>query len=127
MPNPFGNDENAYPQGEWVEILNYGSDAIDIFGFKLKASSRTLTLDSNRLPYTNDTVLQSGQVALVSLSTSSSFYLKNSGQDSLALVSNDYIVDSVDWTATVEGETMIPIFKPLEPVQMEMLTDKSVF
>ena len=108
MPNPFGNDENAYPQGEWVEILNYGSDAIDIAGFKLKASSRTLTLDSNRLPYTNDTVLQSGQVALVSLSTSSSFYLKNSGQDSLALVtSNDYIVDSVDWTATVEGETMV--------------------
>ena len=39
MPNPFGNDENAYPQGEWVEILNYGSDAIDIAGFKLKASA----------------------------------------------------------------------------------------
>ena len=124
MLNPFGNDENAYPR-EWVEILNYGNDAIDIAGFKLKASSRTLTLTQiTTLP---DTVLQSGQVALVSLSTSSSFYLKNSGQDSLALVtSNDYIVDSVDWTATVEGETMIDPSSSHAGAVVEML-DRSVY
>ena len=108
MPNPVGNDENAYPAGEWIEIHNFGTEPVNISGFKLKASSRTLTIDSSRMPYTNSTVLDVNSVGLISLATSSSFYLKNSGQDSLALVApGDLIVDSVDWTSTVEGESMI--------------------
>jgi len=36
LPNPQGNDSSLMPQGEWIEIHNFGDIDIDLDGFKLE-------------------------------------------------------------------------------------------
>ena len=51
LPNPEGLDTQSWPLGEWIEVYNNDTMAVDLTGWKLKASnSRSFTLSDDILP-----------------------------------------------------------------------------
>ena len=81
-PNPEGADTQIWPKGEWVEIYNNDSTAVNIDGWKLKANNRNFVIDAIDLPMQSSTLIQPGEVALISMNGTSSFSLKNTVPDS---------------------------------------------
>ena len=77
LPDSFGSDTQSWPNGEWLELLNNDTTAIDLTGWKLKASnSRSFTIDAHNLPLQSDAIIQPGEIALIALNGTNSFYLK---------------------------------------------------
>ena len=44
LPDPLGLDSQSWPLGEWVEVYNNDTVAVDLAGWKLKASSSRVLL-----------------------------------------------------------------------------------
>ena len=108
FPNPEGSDTQSWPLGEWVEVYNNDSNVVNIDGWKLKANNRNFVIDAVDLPLQSDTLIQPGEVALISLNGTSSFSLKNTVPDVITLVdSTDYIVDVIGWNETVVDESLV--------------------
>ncbi len=108
FPDPEGADTQSWPKGEWIEIYNNDSTVVNIDGWKLKANNRNFVIDAVDLPLQSDTLVQPGDVALISLNGTSSFSLKNTVPDVITLVdSYNSIVDFIGWNETIEGESLI--------------------
>ena len=90
-------------------MYNNDTVSVDLTGWKLKASnSRSFTLGAYNFPLQQDAVIQPGDVALVVLNGTNSFYLKQTS-DLITLVDdNAAIVDSVAWDVSAENISMIP-------------------
>lgn len=109
LPDAVGSDSQTWPNGEWLELLNYGTTDIDVSGWKLQAPSRSLTLHEFNMPLQSDTVIPAGEVALVALNGTSSFYLKHTTGDSIGLLDlQGATVDTISWTTNMEGESLVP-------------------
>ena len=109
LPDAKGADNQAWPNGEWVELHNYGTTDIDLSGWKLQAASRSLTLHEFNMPLQSTPVINAGDVALIALNGTSSFYLKHTAPDSIGLVdASGSMVDTIAWSTTVEGESLVP-------------------
>ena len=110
FPDAVGSDSQQWPLGEWLEIYNNGTTALDVGGWKLQSSnSRSLTLHQFNMPLQSTSIIQPGEVALIALNGTTSFYLKHTTPDSIVLIDlNANMVDSISWTSTVEGESLIP-------------------
>ena len=108
LPDAEGSDSQMWPMGEWIELYNYGTMDVDLAGWKLKAASRSLTLHEFNMPLQDTTVVKGGEAVLIALNGTSSFYLKHTSSDSIGLVDiNGVAVDTVSWSDTVEGESLI--------------------
>lgn len=110
MPNPHGNDTSVWPDGEWVELLNIGNESVDLAGWKLQAGGyKNFALTAERLYDRNNTTLEAGGYALVMSNGSSTFYLRNSNGDSLALINaQENVMHSILWSSNVsEGESLV--------------------
>ena len=108
FPDGEGADNQAWPAGEWLELHNYGTADVDLTGWKLQAASRSLTLHEHNMPLQSSPVLPAGEVVLVALNGTSSFYLKHTAPDSIGLVdASGSTVDTITWTSTVEGESLV--------------------
>ena len=109
LPDGEGSDSQLWPLGEWIELYNNDSIAVDLAGWKLKASnSRSFTLGSYNFPFQSDAVIHPGDVGLIALNGTNSFYLKQA-TDIITLVdNNDGIVDSVGWNYSSENNSLIP-------------------
>ena len=108
LPDAEGSDSQMWPMGEWIELYNYGTMDVDLAGWKLKAASRSLTLHEFNMPLQDTTVVKGGEAVLIALNGTSSFYLKHTSSDSIGLVDiNGAAVDTVSWSDTVEGESLI--------------------
>lgn len=108
LPDAVGSDSQMWPQGEWIELYNYGSTDVDVGGWKLKAPSRTLTLHEFNMPLQDNTMVKAGKAVLIALNGTSSFYLKHTTPDSIGLVdAGGAAVDTISWTSTVEGESLV--------------------
>ena len=109
LPDGVGSDSQTWPNGEWLELLNYGDEDIDVAGWKLQAPSRSLTLHEYNMPLQSSTIIPAGDVALIALNGTSSFYLKHTSADSIGLLDMaGATVDTISWSATAEGESLIP-------------------
>ena len=109
LPDAVGSDSQTWPKGEWIELLNYGEEDIDVAGWKLQAPSRSLTLHEYNMPLQSSTIIPAGEVALIALNGTSSFYLKHTSADSIGLLDMaGATVDTISWSATAEGESLIP-------------------
>ncbi len=109
LPDAEGADNQAWPSGEWLELHNYGTTDVDLTGWKLQAASRSLTLHEHNMPLQSTPILPAGEVVLVALNGTSSFYLKHTAPDSIGLVdASGSTVDTITWTSTVEGESLVP-------------------
>ena len=108
LPDAVGSDSQTWPNGEWIEVYNYGATDVDLAGWKLQAASRSLTLHEFNMPLQETTNLRAGEVALIALNGTSSFYLKHTSSDSIGLVdASGSTVDTIAWSETVEGESLV--------------------
>ena len=108
LPDGVDADNQQWPLGEWLELLNYGSVDIDLSGWKLQAPSRTLTLHEYNMPLQSTPIVKAGEVVLIALNGTSSFYLKHTSADSIGLLdATGATVDTISWSSTVEGESLI--------------------
>ncbi len=110
MPSPFGTDSDAYPDGEWIEIVNNGTTYVDIndFRFTAGASARVLIITPERMPLQENTHVAPGEIALIAANGSSSFYLKNDLSDGIELLDDEgVILDWAIWDAPTEGESLV--------------------
>ena len=108
LPDAVGADNQAWPLGEWLELENFGSEPVDLSGWRLQASARTLMLHEHNLPFQSTTAVPAGEVALVALNGTSAFYLKHTAPDAITLLDPEGgVVDTIAWNATVEGESLI--------------------
>ena len=108
LPDSEGSDSQSWPLGEWIELYNNDTMAVDLAGWKLKASnSRSFTLGGYNFPFQSDAVIQPGDVGLIALNGTNSFYLKQT-TDIITLVdANEGIVDSVGWNFSSENVSLI--------------------
>ena len=108
LPDAVGSDSQTWPNGEWIELYNYGTMDVDVAGWKLQAASRSLTLHEFNMPLQDTTVVKAGEAVLVALNGTSSFYLKHTSPDSIGLVdASGSAVDTIAWADTVEGESLV--------------------
>lgn len=109
LPDAKGADNQQWPNGEWLELHNYGMTDIDLTGWKLQAASRSLTLHEFNMPLQSTPVIAAGDVLLIALNGTSSFYLKHTAPDSIGLVDTaGSTVDTITWSSAVEGESLVP-------------------
>ena len=106
LPNPFGNDtaETIQGTGEFIEIMNNGSSAVDLTGWSIM-NGATLPLDSTT---TSDLNLESGELAVIRPSDPTTFWLSNNG-GSISL--HDALgnpVNSLVYNTALPGAAMVP-------------------
>ena len=108
LPDAIGSDSASYPNGEWIEIQNMGTEEVDVAGWRFTAAGRTLILHQYNMPSKSDTVLQAGETTLIALNGTSQFYLKHTTPDQIFLYDgNGVAVHSAQWSHTIEGVSMI--------------------
>ena len=108
LPDAVGSDSASYPNGEWIEIRNMGTEEVDVAGWRLSAENRNLILHQYNMPSKSDTVLQPGETTLIALNGTSQFYLKHTTPDQIFLNDgNGVVVHSAQWTHTLEGGSLI--------------------
>ena len=108
LADAIGTDSLPYPNGEWIEIQNMGTEEVDVAGWRFSAAGRTLILHQYNMPAKSDTVLQAGETVLVALNGTSQFYLKHTTPDQIFLYDgNGVAVHSAQWTHTLEGVSLI--------------------
>ena len=109
LPDGDGSDTQSWPLGEWLEVYNNDTSSVDLTGWKLKASnSRSFTIGAYNFPLQSDAVIQPGNVGLIALNGTNSFYLKQT-TDIITLVdTNSGIVDTVGWNHSSENMSLIP-------------------
>lgn len=109
LPDSVGSDTQSWPLGEWLELFNNDTEPVDLTGWKLKASnSRSFTIGAYNLPLQLDAIIQPGNVALVALNGTNSFYLKQTTDIITLTDANSGIVDTVGWNHSSENMSLIP-------------------
>ena len=107
MADSTGADTQSWPLGEWIEIYNNDSSVADVDGWKLKANNRNFVIDAFNLPLQSDTLIQPGEVALIALNGTSSFYLKQSNDIITIVDSMGSIVDLAGWNETNQNQSLV--------------------
>ena len=107
MADSTGADTQSWPLGEWIEVYNNDLSVADINGWKLKANNRNFVIDALDLPLQSDTLIQPGDVAIIALNGTSSFYLKQSSDIITIVDSMDSIVDLAGWNETIENQSLV--------------------
>jgi phosphatidylserine/phosphatidylglycerophosphate/cardiolipin synthase-like enzyme len=107
MADSTGADTQSWPLGEWIEVYNNDSSVADINGWKLKANNRNFVIDALDLPLQSDTLIQPGDVAIIALNGTSSFYLKQSSDIITIVDSMNSIVDLAGWNETIENQSLV--------------------
>ena len=108
FPDAVGSDTQQWPNGEWIEIYNNGTMALDVGGWKFQAAGRSLTLHQFNMPLQATSVIQPGEVGLIALNGTTSFYLKHTTPDSIIMIdASGNTVDAIAWSETEEGESLI--------------------
>ena len=108
LPNSEGLDTRPWPLGEWIELYNNDTVAIDLEGWMLKASnSRSFTITASKFPHQSDAIIQAGSVGLIAMSGTSSFYLKEANDIITITDTNGGIVDTVTWNYSSENTSLV--------------------
>ena len=106
MPDAPGDDDAAWPNGAWIELINHDDETVDLDGWGFVAPGRSMTIAAGHLPLATSTSLAPGEVALISLG--SDLVLDGAGEDLVALVTPDgRAVEEVGWLEVPEGESLI--------------------
>ncbi len=103
LPDPQGYDDAAMPEGEWIELYNSGDKDIDIEGLGLKdyygSEVDIFISDSNTI---GGTVISAHDYLVVYMNGRSRF-LNNDGFEKISLYKDEYLIDEVTYSGSVEG------------------------
>ena len=109
MANPWPTEDNAsWPGGEWVEIWNSGQSNIDLTGWSIVDNA------GNILPF-NDShlvgaspMIGAGEYRVIAVNSTTSWGVLNNGGETLRLLwPNGTLAQSVSWTNTEPGFSMM--------------------
>ncbi len=112
LPNPNGYDDAAWPGGEWMEIFNSGSNAVDVLGWTLKnKASKILTFDSSSIVgyetgNSSTWTIQPGDYMVIARNASQNFYLTNTFDYITMRDSSSNIIDQASWNNTASGVSL---------------------
>lgn len=119
LPDPIGDDAAAMPGGEWVELYNAGSQAVDVDGWAIYTNESThiyaLTIYSGN---TNNgsTIIYPGGFLVVFRNADQNFKIKNNGHEEIKLYNapigfGGTMVDMVSFNANdcPEGKSLARI------------------
>ena len=104
LPDPNGDDNQAMPNGEWVELYNSGEIDLDLMEFKFKDNvGDEADVVITQTTTNQGTVIKSKEYLVVYANGISSF-LNNNGLEKITLYDlNDNIVDSISYDGSDEG------------------------
>ncbi len=106
LANPFENDDALKPEGEWIEILNYGPQEIYAGGLKITDlnDEHELFIADSSVLNEGDLFVPPGSYIVVYRDGDSDFSLNNYDYEEVRLFSpDDELIDFMSYTGTTEG------------------------
>tara|TARA_B100000965_G_scaffold112782_1_gene93078 strand:- start:28438 stop:31458 length:3021 start_codon:yes stop_codon:yes gene_type:complete len=100
MPNADGPDQGVFPQGEWVELVNYGDSDVNLYGWAIVDiggwyhpinEQSWVGFDSLSSPY----VLRSGGYAIIAENEIGTLRLNNAGETVYLVDDSNQTVDEI--------------------------------
>ena len=111
-------DNESWPGGEWVEILNTGSNDIDLTGYTIEdAAGNVLPFNASHLVNASQSMLITpGQHRIVAVNATSGYGVLNNGVESLTLKwPNGSRSQEISWSSTVQGFSLMVATQPNVP------------
>ena len=107
LPDPEGDDDAPMPEGEWIEIYNYGEKELDLTGFKLKDSANHELIISGTTSY--EQIIESNNYLIIY--TNGKFgFLNNDGLEEIKLLTpNDQQIEKVTYSDSREASSWAKI------------------
>src|SRR3989344_6372148 len=99
LPDPDGDDRAARPDGEWIELYNYGEESLDLRGLLLQDIRNTTVIISDTHL---DTPLLSPQSYGVVYFNGQSL-LNNQGLETVRLATETQTIDAITYSYSKEG------------------------
>lgn len=109
LANPWENDDAPAPDGEWIELLNYGDREIYAGGLKITDANGENELFIAESSIAGDIFVLPGDYLVVYRDGDSDFSLNNNGYEEVRLVQegegteNDVLIDFRSYSGTTEG------------------------
>ena len=100
MANPIGDDRAAYPDGEWIEVLNYGDFEINLENLRIE-DEKNNNIKIKQTNFADNSIIKSKSYKVVYLNGWSIF---NNDGDSVVL-SGENIIDRVNYSSIEQGFT----------------------
>ena len=113
MPNPSGNDDAAWPGGEWAEIINTGSSAVNVLNWQLENKyGKVLNFDSISIVgyqtgNSSTWTIQPGSWMVIARNASTNFYLINSQDDLTLKDGSGSAIDEASWATASSGASYV--------------------
>ena len=112
MPNPNGYDDAAWPGGEWMEIYNSGTTAVDVLNWELvNKANKVLTFDSSSIVgyeagNSSTWTIQPGDYMVIARNANQNFYLTNTADWITMNDASGNTVDQASWNSTASGVSL---------------------
>ena len=112
LPNPNGLDDDTWPNGEWMEIHNSGTVAVDVLNWQLvNKANKILDFDSSSIVgyqagNSSSWTIQPGDYMVIARNGSSNFYLTNSADWITMKDSFGNTIDQASWNTTASGTSL---------------------
>ena len=102
MPDPEGNDSASMPEGEWIEIYNFGDAIVDLENFRLEDDfGHKIFISDSQV---KDTTIIEGNDFLVVYTNGKFGFLNNEDFEAITLFDNNGdLVDKVSYDGSSEG------------------------
>ncbi len=104
LPDPEGDDNDAMPKGEWVEVYNSGNVDLDLLGFSFYDNSGSdADVVITNTTTSSGTVIKSKNYLIIYMNGVSGF-LNNNGYDKIKLYDlQNNLIDEVSYEGSDEG------------------------
>ena len=109
LPNPNGYDDDTWPNGEWMEIHNSGSNPVDVLNWELKnKAGKILNFNSTTIvgyQATNSATwtIQPGDYMVIARNGYANFYLTNTFDYITMSDSSGNVIDQASWNSSSSG------------------------
>lgn len=106
MPNPIGDDDADMPNGEWVELYNYGEYAIELKDWKLEDGDGNVLKIKESDTDSGSTKIEAGERMVVYRNGDDDFDLKDDGDEVRLIDEKGLIKDAHTFEEIPEGKTI---------------------
>ena len=103
LPDPQGNDASPMPDGEWIELFNYGILELDLTGIKLKDKANHELIISDTTTY--EQIIKPNEYLIIYANNKSGF-LNNDGLEEIQLLTPEEIeIEKIVYSDSREGNS----------------------
>ncbi len=107
MANPFDNDDELAPNGEWIELLNYGDREIYAGGLKITDLTEAHELFvTSYSTFGEDIFIPPGGYLVVYRNGDSDFSLNNYVDEEVRLFDGEELIDFMSFSGPTEGMSL---------------------